>query len=373
MLMNLAGCCARVAQGAIMSGEAAAASAGTMPVREGSRFDEGRLERWLTENVAGYRGPLVVEQFRGGQSNPTFKLVTPERSYVMRRKPPGATVLGAHAVDREARVMAALGSAGYPVAKVYGLCTDDSVIGSWFYVMEHVEGRIEWDSTLPGMTPDLRALHYGAMNGAIAQLHRLDPAALGLGDYGKAGNYFERQIARWSRQYLADEAAGRDEAMDRLIERLPARVLPDEAPRIVHGDFRCDNLIFVADAPKVRAVLDWELSTLGHPLGDFAYNAMVYRLPADIISGLAGVDLAALGIPSERDYLEAYCERVGRKPLGEADWSFCIAFNLFRLAAIYHGIKGRMIRGNAASLEAQRRADNFPVLTRMALQILNEG
>lgn len=362
-----------MARGPGVSGEAAAASAGTMSVRKGSTFDEARLERWLEENVADYAGPLSVEQFRGGQSNPTFKLVTPKRSYVMRRKPPGATLPGAHAVDREARVMAGLAGAGYPVSRVYGLCTDDDVLGSWFYVMEYVEGRIEWDSTFPGSTPAVRAAHYDAMNSAIASLHRIVPDEVGLGDFGRPGNYFERQIARWARQYLADPDAGRDKAMDRLIEWLPARILPDEPPRIVHGDFRCDNLIFAPDAPRIRAVLDWELSTLGHPLADFAYHATIYRLPADIISGLAGADLAALGIPTERDYLEAYCERVGRKPLPEQDWAFCIAFNLFRLAAIYHGIKGRMIRGNAASLHAQTRANNFPVLTRMALQILEEG
>lgn len=356
-----------------MSGEAAVASSGTEPVREGSRFDEARLEQWLNQHVEGFGGPLTVEQFRGGQSNPTFKLSTPGRAYVMRRKPPGATVSGAHAVDREARVMGALSAAGFPVAHVFGVCTDDNVLGSWFYVMELVEGRIEWDSKLPGMTKVERAAHYDAMNGAIAALHRLDPVEIGLGDYGKPGNYFERQITRWSRQYLSDAEAGRDEAMDRLIERLPTRILADQGPRIVHGDFRCDNLIFAPDAPVVRAVLDWELSTLGHPLADFAYNAMVYRLPEDIISGLAGRDLAALGIPSEREYLYAYCERVGRDPLSDEDWAFCIAFNLFRLAAIYHGIKGRMIRGNAASLHARKRANNFPVLTRMALQILDEG
>jgi len=354
-----------------MSSEVAEASAGTEPVREGSRFDEAHLEQWLQHHVEDFEGPLTVEQFRGGQSNPTFKLSTPGRSYVMRRKPPGATIDGAHAVDREARVMRALGAARFPVARVYGLCTDDDVLGSWFYVMELVEGRIEWDSKLPGMRPADRAAHYDAMNGAIAALHRIDPMQIGLDDYGKSGNYFERQIARWSRQYLADTDAGRDPAMDLLIEQLPARIIADEGRRIVHGDFRCDNLIFAMDAPVVRAVLDWELSTLGHPLADFAYNAMVYRLPKDIISGLAGEDLAALGIPSEQDYLAAYCEKVGRAPLSEPDWAFCIAFNLFRLAAIYHGIKGRMIRGNAASLHAQKRADNFPVLTRMALGILN--
>ncbi|GAA0317327.1 phosphotransferase [Sphingomonas oligophenolica] len=354
-----------------MSGEAAAASAGTEPVREGSKFDEARLERWLQETVEDFEGPLTVEQFRGGQSNPTFKLTTPGRLYVMRRKPPGATVPGAHAVDREACVMGALGTVGFPVARVYGVCTDDDVLGSWFYVMELIDGRIEWDSRLPGMSQADRAAHFDAMNGAIAALHRIDPLTIGLDDFGKAGNYFERQIARWSRQYLADADAGRDEAMDRLIQRLPSRVIADEAPRIVHGDFRCDNLIFAPDAPTVRAVLDWELSTLGHPLADFAYNAMVYRLPENIISGLAGEDLVMLGLPSEREYLEAYCEKVGRAPLAAQDWAFCIAFNLFRLAAIYHGIKGRMIRGNAASLHAQQRADNFPVLTRMALSILD--
>jgi len=356
-----------------MSADAAAASDGTMPVREGSAFDEAKLECWLQENVADFAGPLTVEQFRGGQSNPTFKLITPAKSYVMRRKPPGLTVAGAHAVDREARVMAALALADYPVARVYGLCTDDAVLGSWFYVMEHVEGRIEWDSTLPALPPSSRAAHYDAMNAAIAALHSIDPTTVGLADFGKAGNYFERQINRWTRQYHADVDAGRDEAMDRLVELLPARILPDEAPRIIHGDFRCDNLIFAPQGPEIRAVLDWELSTLGHPLADFAYHAMVYRLPADIISGIAGADLVGLGIPGEREYLQAYCERTGRAPVSEENWAFCIAFNLFRLAAIYHGIKGRMIRGNAASLHARTRADNFPVLSRMALRILDEG
>jgi len=356
-----------------LSREAAAASAGTEAVREGARFDELRLERWLQKNVEDFEGPLTVEQFRGGQSNPTFKLSTPARSYVMRRQPPGHAIQGAHAVDREARVMRALSPTGFPVARVYGVCTDDRVLGSWFYVMELVDGRIEWNSRMPGMTNTARAAHYDAMNSSIATLHRIDPKKIGLGDFGKAGNYFERQIARWSRQYLADSDAGRDPAMDRLIDMLPQRILRDEAPRIVHGDFRCDNLIFSPDSPKVQAVLDWELSTLGHPLADFAYNAMVYRLPEDITSGLAGADLAALGIPSEQDYLEAYCEKAGRASPSEPDWTFCLAFNLFRLAAIYHGIKGRMIRGNAASLHAQKRADNFPMLTRMALEILRDG
>lgn len=339
-------------------------------VRDGYAFDEGRLADWLAAHVEGFAGPLTVGQFGGGQSNPTYRLDTPGGAYVMRRKPPGQTLKGAHAVDREARVMGALGPAGFPVPRIFALCTDNAVIGSWFYVMALADGRIERDNALPGKTRAQRAAHFDAMNATIARLHAIDPAAIGLADYGRAGNYFERQISRWSQQYLADTDAGRDPAMDRLIERLPALMLPDEPPRIVHGDYRLENLVFAPDGTDVIAVLDWELSTLGHPLADFAYNAMLYRLPADITSGLRDADLDALGVPDEAEYLGAYCERTGRGPLTEADWAFCVAFNLFRLAAIYHGIKGRMVRGNAASEHAQRRADNYPVLARLALETL---
>jgi aminoglycoside phosphotransferase (APT) family kinase protein len=350
----------------------AAANAGTTPVREGYRFDEAALARWMAENVEGYEGPLTVEQFKGGQSNPTYKLVTPSRSYVLRRKPPGQLLKGAHAVEREARVLSALGPVGFPVAHVYGLCTDDSVIGSWFFVMAMVEGRIFWDATFPDVPREDRAAYFDAMNETIAFLHRIDPEEVGLGDYGKPGNYFERQIGRWSKQYLEDADAGRDPGMDRLVEWLPQHIPAGDESRVVHGDFRCDNLIFHPTEPRVLAVLDWELSTLGHPLADFAYHATMFRMPPDIVAGLGGADLSALGIPSERDYVAAYCERVGRPMIDDRDYAFYVTFNLFRLAAIFHGIKGRVIRGTAASAHAKERATSLPKLIELAVRAMEE-
>jgi len=341
---------------------------GTVPVRSELRFDEGVLAEWLRGAVDGFAGPLSVEQFAGGQSNPTYKLVTPSRSYVLRRKPPGVLVKGAHAVDREYRVLAALGQAGFPVARVYGLCTDDAVIGSWFYVMEMVEGRNFWDATLPSVPREERALYYDAMNETLARLHSFDPAAIGLGDYGKPGNYFARQIGRWSRQYQEDTLAGHDPNMDALVEWLPTRIPPGDETAIVHGDYRCDNMIFHPTEPRIAAVLDWELSTLGHPLADFANHALVYRMPPSIVAGLGGADPAALGLPTEADYVAAYCRRTGRA--GIPDMEFYFAFNLFRLAAIFHGIKGRMLRGTAASANVQERAAQFPVLARLAREAM---
>jgi aminoglycoside phosphotransferase (APT) family kinase protein len=335
-------------------------SAGTTEVRESHRFDEGALAGWMREHVPEADGPLRVRQFKGGQSNPTFRLDTPGRSFVMRRKPMGMTVPGAHAVDREARVMTALGKAGFPVPHVYALCTDDSVIGSWFYVMELVEGRVFWNSRFESVPREERPAYLDAMNATIAALHSFDPDSLGLGDFGKKGNYFERQIARWSRQYRADEVAGRDLNMDRLIEWLPAHIPADDESRIVHGDFRADNLVFHPTEPRIAAVLDWELSTLGHPLADFMNHLMMYRLPPAILSGLAGVDLAALNLTSEQDYVDAYCRRTGRD--GIAHLGFYRAFALFRLAAIYHGIKARALRGTAASAHAEELAGHYPLL-----------
>jgi aminoglycoside phosphotransferase (APT) family kinase protein len=346
------------------------ANAGTTAVRDAYRFDEAALARWMADHVEGYRGPLTVEQFKGGQSNPTYKLVTPGRSYVLRRKPPGDTLKGAHAVDREARVLSALGSVGFPVARVFGLCTDESVIGSWFYVMDMVEGRIFWDATFPTVSNAERPAYFDAMNAAIAGLHGIDYAAIGLEDYGKPGNYFARQIGRWSRQYLEDQDAGRDPDMDALIAWLPENIPAGEESSIVHGDFRCDNMIFHPTEPRVLAVLDWELSTLGHPLADFAYHAMMYQMPPDIVAGLGGVDIAALNIPSEADYVAAYCARTGRS--GIASWDFYIAFNYFRLAAIFHGIKGRVIRGTAASAHARERAKALPRLSALARQSMEK-
>ena len=337
---------------------------GTSAVREQHRFDEAALAAWMQDHVAGYQGPLIVEQFKGGQSNPTYKLITPGRSYVMRRKPPGQLVKGAHAVDREARVLAALEKADFPVAHVHGLCTDDNVIGTWFFIMEMVEGRIMWDATFPDVDREERPAYFAAMNATIASLHKVDYKAVGLEDYGRPGSYFERQIARWSKQYLADDEAGRNPHMDRLIEWLPTAIPVGEEVSVVHGDFRSDNMIFHHREPRIIAVLDWELSTLGHPLADFAYHAMMYRMPPLIVPGLAGADLKALNIPSEEEYLAAYCRNSGRDSLPGYD--FAMAFNFFRFAAIIHGIKGRYLRGTAANAEAKSRADAFPALAELA-------
>ncbi|PNQ02107.1 phosphotransferase family protein [Sphingobium sp. SA916] len=339
-------------------------NSGTAAVRPGYELDMGALDAWMRANVADYGGPLRVEQFKGGQSNPTYKLITPGKSYVLRKQPPGPLLKGAHALDREARVLAGLSGAGLPVAAVHGLCTDPAVIGTIFYVMDMVEGRIFWDAAIPDVSPAERAALFDAMNATIADLHSIDHVAAGLADYGRPGNYFERQIARWSRQYLEDAEAGRDPYMDRLVEWLPAHIPPGEETSIVHGDFRIDNLIFHPTQPRVLAVLDWELSTLGHPGADFAYHAMMYRMPPHIVAGLGGSDPAALGIADEEAYLAAYCRRRGLADMPGYD--FYIAFNFFRLAAIFHGIKGRVIRGNASSAQARERVAVLPELMRLA-------
>lgn len=333
-------------------------------IRPEHRFDEVRLDAWMRSNVAGYAGPLKVWQFRGGQSNPTYKLITPGASYVLRRKPSGLLLKGAHAVEREARVLQALGPTGFPVAHVFGLCTDDAVIGTWFYVMAMVQGRVFWDATFPEVGRDDRPAYFDAMNEALARLHLVDVGAAGLGDFGRSGNYFERQIARWSRQYLEDSEAGRDADMDRLIEWLPSRIPAGDEAAVVHGDFRCDNMIFHPAEPRILAVLDWELATIGHPLADFTYHAMMYRMPPHIVAGLAGADLAALNIPSEEEYVAAYCRRTGRASIPGYD--FYVAFNFFRMAAIFHGIKGRVLRGTAASAQAGERMRVFPELAALA-------
>ena len=341
-----------------------AANAGTTRVREQHRLDEPKLTQWMYDHVKGFEGPLSVEQFKGGQSNPTYKLTTRKGAYVLRRKPPGELLRGAHDVEREARVLTALGNVGFPVAHVHGICVDSSILGSPFFVMQMVEGRIFWDASFPQVSRDARPAYFDAMNATLALLHQVDYVAIGLGDFGKPGNYFARQIARWSKQYSQDTDAGRDANMDRLLEWLPANIPADDQTRIAHGDFRCDNMIFHPTEPRILAVLDWELSTLGHPLADFAYHAIMYRMPPNIVAGLQGVDLTAMNIPTESQYLDAYCARTGRSTI--ASYDFYIAFNFFRLAAIFHGIKGRVLRQTATSVHAKERAASFPLLAQLA-------
>lgn len=326
---------------------------GTKPVSERQRFDVEALAAWLAANVDDYPGGLpAVLQFKGGQSNPTFRLDAGGRSYVLRTKPgPAAKLLpSAHAIDREFRVMQALHGAGFPVPRQYALCLDEAVIGRAFYVMECVEGRVLWDQSLPGMSPGERAAIYDEQNRVIARLHTLDYAALGLGDYGKPGNYFARQIERWTRQYQASVTEP-IEAMERLIEWLPRHIPPGDDTSIVHGDYRLDNMIFHPTEPRILAVLDWELSTLGHPLADFSYHCMSWHIPPGRFRGIAGLDLAALGIPSLEDYVARYRERTGRTVRME-DFDFYLAYNMFRLAGIMQGIMKRYVDGTASSAQA---------------------
>jgi aminoglycoside phosphotransferase (APT) family kinase protein len=341
------------------------ANSGTRAVDERLRFDERALERWMEQHVERFRGPVRVSQFKGGQSNPTYRIDSPGGAYVLRRKPPGKLLAGAHAVDREYRVLAALGAENFPVARVYALCEDESVIGTPFYVMDMVEGRIFWEAQLPGLSTDDRAAAFDAMNATIAALHNFDPVAIGLGDYGRATGFVERQVARWSKQYMGDVGAGRIEAMDRLVNWLEKQLPPDSGrSSVVHGDFRCDNMIFDPQRPEVLAVLDWELSTLGDPAADFTYHLLMYRMPKNLFAGLGGIELEPLGIPSEEDYVAAYCRRTGRDHLPNKD--YLIVFCLFRLAAIIHGIKGRIVRGTASSAHAEQMVQKLEPLAELA-------
>jgi aminoglycoside phosphotransferase (APT) family kinase protein len=338
---------------------------GTRPVSEKHAFDTGALTAWLEKNVGGFRGPLSVEMFKGGQSNPTYKLITPQRTYVMRAKPaPVAKLLpSAHAIEREYAVMRGLHGTGVPVPRMEALCEDESVIGRAFYVMEFMEGRVLWDQALPALAPAQRGEIYDEMNRVIAALHTVKFADRGLANYGKPGNYFDRQIGRWSKQYKAsaDGAGPMSQPipeMEKLVEWLPAHIPPaarDESKvSIVHGDYRLDNLMFHASEPRVVAVLDWELSTLGHPLADFSYHCMTFHIPHGSFRGIGGLDLQALGIPGEDDYMRRYCDRTGLATVADlkADWNFYMAYNMFRIAAILQGIAKRVEAGTASSAQA---------------------
>jgi aminoglycoside phosphotransferase (APT) family kinase protein len=331
---------------------------GTMPVQEKHRFDEARLAAYLREHIEGFGGALSVEQFKGGQSNPTYRLSAGTKRYVMRAKPgPAAKLLpSAHAVDREYRVMKALHGAGIPVPRMYALCDDEGVIGRAFFVMEWVDGRVLWDQALPGMAPADRAAIYNEMNRVIAALHSVDYKAVDLESFGRSGNYLARQIDRWTKQYRASETE-KIAAMDNLIDWLPPNIPADDETSVVHGDYRLDNLIFHPTEPRILAILDWELSTLGHPLADFSYHCMSWRIPPGAFRGIGGLDLRALGIPAEDEYVAAYCKRTKRDRI--PNWDFYLAYNMFRLAAILQGILKRALDGTAASqqaLDAGKRA-----------------
>ena len=346
---------------------------GTRPVSDQHAFDVPALTAWMQGHVQGFAGPLQVEMFKGGQSNPTYKLITPGRSYVMRSKPgPVAKLLpSAHAIEREFRVMKGLAGTDVPVPHMYALCEDESIIGRAFYIMECMEGRVLWDQSLPGMEPAQRAAIYDEMNRVISALHTVDFAAQGLADYGKSGNYFERQIGRWSKQYVASVTQPIPE-MDQLMQWLPAHMpasaLDASRVSIVHGDFRLDNLMFHPTEPRVIAVLDWELSTLGHPLADFSYHCMSWHIPATLGRGIAGKDLAALGIPGEEEYIRRYCERTGLKDVDtlRADWNFYMAYNMFRIAAIMQGIAKRVEAGTASSAQAKASGDTARPMAELA-------
>ena len=336
------------------------AFSGTKEVTEALRIDETRLDQYMAANIAAYAGPLTVKQFKGGQSNPTYLLGTPARRYVLRRKPPGKLLPSAHAVDREFRVISALHRQSFPVAEPLAYCADDSVAGTPFYVMDFADGRVFWEPHMDGYNPAERAAVYDAMNDAIARLHAFDPVQIGLADFGRGENYVARQVERWSKQYRASQTEP-IEAMEKLIDWLPSHIPPSSSPRLVHGDYRIDNLIVAHDSPKVLAVLDWELSTLGDPLADFTYHLMAWHMPhSDSAAGtgsLVGHDLKTLGIPSMADYVDAYVARTGLDP--RPALPVYLAYNFFRLAAILQGIVGRVRDGTATSDFAPARADTI--------------
>ena len=346
---------------------------GTRAVSDQHAFDIEVMTAWLRQHVQGFEGPLQVEMFKGGQSNPTYKLVTPSKSYVMRAKPgPVAKLLpSAHAIEREYRVMKGLAGTDVPVPHMYALCEDESIMGRAFYIMEFMEGRVLWDQSLPGMTPEQRAEIYDEMNRVIAALHSVKFADQGLADYGKSGNYFERQIGRWSKQYVASVTQPipeMDQLMAWLPANMPASARDESRVSIVHGDYRLDNLMFHPTEPRVIAVLDWELSTLGHPLADFSYHCMSWHIPAELGRGIAGLDIAALGIPAEADYIRRYCERTGLQDIAtlHRDWNFYLAYNMFRIAAILQGIAKRVEAGTASSAQAKASGDTARPMAELA-------
>jgi len=325
---------------------------GTKPVAERQKVDLGALSDYMHKHVDGFTGDLQIEQFKGGQSNPTFMLTASSQRYVLRTKPAPAVKLlpSAHAIEREFRGMDALSKAGFPAARQYALCEDEDVIGRAFYIMEFMDGRVLWDQSMPNMSNAERAAHYDEMNRVIAQLHTIDYKAIGLETYGKPGNYFGRQIDRWTRQYKASETE-HIPAMEHLIEWLPQHIPAGEQTTIVHGDYRLDNMIFHPTEPRILAVLDWELSTLGHPLADFSYHCMSWHIVPGLFRGIAGLDLKSLGIPTEEDYLAKYSERTGIA-IHKEDFRFYLAYNMFRMAGILQGIMKRYQDGTAASEQA---------------------
>jgi aminoglycoside phosphotransferase (APT) family kinase protein len=348
------------------------AFSGTREVADRLRFDVARLETYLRRRVAAFAGPVTVTQFKGGQSNPTYLIETPLRRYVLRRKPPGKLLPSAHAVDREYRVISALHAQGFPVAEPVLYCDDDSVVGTPFFVMSHVEGRVFWEPQMPASDPAERAAVYDAMNAALARLHTFEPAAIGLADYGRGENYVARQVERWSKQYRASQTEAIED-MERLIAWLPAHLPPAQPPRLVHGDYRLDNMILAPDGPRIAAVLDWELSTLGDPLADFSYHLMQWHMPpSDAGTGsLLGQDLAALGIPALDAYVDCYVARTGLDPRPHLPVYF--AYNFFRLAAIMAGIAGRVRDGTATSAFAAAKAALVQPLAAQAWQFARQA
>lgn len=337
---------------------------GTVEPEGADRLDEGKLAEWMADNVAGFRGPLHLTKFKGGQSNPTYRIEAASGNYVLRRKPFGPLLPSAHAVDREFKVQNALNKAGFPAARQYGLCTDDSVVGSWFYVMGMVDGRTIWDGSMPKDAPEYRRETYMAMIDCLAALHAVDVEAVGLGDFGKPGNYFGRQVDRWTKQYKLSETELMPD-MEQMIAWFPTTLPEQTKVSVVHGDYRIDNMIWAKDEPKVLAVLDWELSTLGDPLGDFSYVAMAWVTDNGGRSGVQDLDRQALGIPELDEVVERYCQASGRASVPDMNWYF--AYNFFRLAGIMQGIKKRVIDGTASSSHAKAMSERVqPLVDRAA-------